>query len=99
MSLLELMKQAGIGAVEATNPVALLYGQVVGTEPLALLVDQRFTLTEEFLIIPERMREYKVALGDQELVICKNLEIDERVLLLRVQGGQQYIVLDRVVSA
>lgn len=98
MSLLEIMKKAGIGAVEATNPVALSFGQVVSSAPLSVLVDQRFALTSEYLIVPERLLENKVTIGQQEIVIRRKLEVDDRVLLLRVQGGQQYIVLDRVVS-
>ncbi len=39
------------------------------------------------------------ALPEEPLVIRRGLEIGDKVLLLRVQGGQQYVILDRVVSA
>lgn len=35
--------------------------------------------------------------GTKSFLVHKGLKIGEKVLLLRVQGGQQYIVLDRVV--
>lgn len=37
--------------------------------------------------------------GKKTHIHHKNLKVGEMVLLLRVQGGQQFIVLNRVVSA
>ncbi len=42
------------------------------------------------------IHEYK---GIKKHIHKKSLKVGERVLLLRVQGGQKYIVLDRLVSA
>ncbi len=39
------------------------------------------------------------ALPEEPLVIRRRLEAGDKVLLLRVQGGQQYVLLDRVVNA
>ncbi|MEK3722318.1 DUF2577 domain-containing protein [Paenibacillus sp. FSL H8-0034] len=35
----------------------------------------------------------------EPIVIRRGLEINDVVLLLRVQGGQQYVILDRVVQS
>ena len=83
-SLLNTIKKAGLQAADASVPVSVQFAVVTDAEPLAVKVDQRFTLYEEFLIIPERLRG-KLALGDS-------------LILLRVQGGQQFIVLDRGVA-
>lgn len=83
MGLLDTIKRAGVGAVEAGNPVAILYGSITQRIPLEVNVDQRFTLTEEFFVIPERVSQMVLEPGD-------------KLLLLRVQGGQSYIILDRV---
>lgn len=105
MRLLELVKQAGVGAVEAGNPVSMLYGTVIQGSPLQVKVDQRITLTEEFLIVPQQLTAYEVTLEgvpgyeDKPLVIRNGLAEGDKVLLLRVQGGQQFVILDRVVSA
>jgi hypothetical protein len=97
---LDLVKQASIGAVQATNPVAVTYGTVSQIEPLEVSVDQRFTLPEVFLVVPEHMTEYKVTvnteLGPQEIVIRRGLEVGDKVILLRAQGGQQYVIVGRV---
>ncbi|RJE84271.1 DUF2577 domain-containing protein [Paenibacillus sp. 1011MAR3C5] len=86
MSMLELIKKAGAGAVEASNPVNILYGEIVSVHPLSVRVDQRFTLPAGFLILTESLA-------------LRGLEQGDRVLLLRMQGGQRYVVLDRTVSA
>lgn len=112
MTLLDLIKRAGAEAVDASNPVHLLYGEVVTTEPLAIQVDQRFVLTAEFLVVLERLAPYAVNLRHSHrydgsategaltdpVVIRRGLEAGDKVILLRAQGGQQYVILDRVVS-
>ena len=84
MSILRIIKEAGIGAVEAGNPVAVLFGTVTQTNPLAVNVDQRFELPEDFLVRTER--------------VASNLHAGDSVILLRVQGGQQYVILDKLAE-
>jgi hypothetical protein len=120
--LLGIMKQAGTGAVEAGNPVHVMFGVVETADPLAVRVDQRFTLTAEFLVIPESLIHYELelrhdhqytdssdsgtstkttvpALPEDPVVIRRGLEEGDKLLLLRMQGGQKYVIFDRVVSA
>lgn len=97
MALVNLIKQASMGAFESSNPVAVLFGTVVKANPLEVNVEQRFTLTRDFLVLTERLTEYKTTIAGQEVVIRKGLQAGDKVILLRVQGGQQYIVWDRVV--
>ena len=97
MALVNLIKQASMGAFESSNPVAVMFGTVIKTSPLEVNVEQRFTLTRDFLVLTERLTEYKTTIAGQEVVIRKGLQAGDKVILLRVQGGQQYIVWDRVV--
>lgn len=99
MGLLNLIKQAGLDAVESGNPVSVLYGTVISESPLKVNVDPRFTLTEDFLIVPEQLTDYRVTVGGQEIVIREGLKTGNRVILLRMQGGEQYVIVDRVVTA
>ncbi|WP_025950465.1 DUF2577 domain-containing protein [Geobacillus thermocatenulatus] len=85
MSLVDLIKNVAVKAVEATNPVDVLFGTVVSESPLEVQIHQKLKLTEEFLVITERVTQ-------------ANLKRADKVVLLRVQGGQQFIVLDKVVT-
>ncbi len=110
--LLSTIKQASVAAMTAANPAAILFGVVSSADPLEVIVDQRFTLPADFLILLECLTHYEVDLqhkhtsssGDtgealtEKIVIREGLRSGDTVLLLRVQGGQQYVILDRVVS-
>ncbi|WP_168120960.1 DUF2577 domain-containing protein [Paenibacillus sp. HB172176] len=98
MSLLPVIKQAAKDAVDATNPVIVLFGVVTSVNPLKVNVDQRFNLTADFLILTEATREWKVTLGGAEYVVREGLQVDDKVILLRMQGGHKYVVADKVVS-
>ncbi|KFZ41868.1 DUF2577 domain-containing protein [Anoxybacillus flavithermus] len=85
MSLIDLIKTVAVKAVEATNPVHVSFGTVVSESPLEVQIHQKLKLTEEFLVITERVTQ-------------ANLKRADKVILLRVQGGQQFVVLDKVVK-
>ena len=80
--LLKYIKQAGTEAVANGAPCAVMFGQVTSVEPsLKIKVEQRLLLGEKQLIRTESTQ--KMQEGDN-------------VILLRMQGGQKFIVLDKV---
>ncbi|MCO1603659.1 DUF2577 domain-containing protein [Desulfosporosinus nitroreducens] len=116
-SLLDVIKTAGMDAVGATNPVTVMYGEVITVNPLSVMVDQRFTLTADFLMVPESMTLFEMDLNHvhpytdngsvrstsealaEKIVIRPGLKTGDKVLMLRVQGGQKFVILDKVVTA
>lgn len=64
------------------------------------------------MIVPESLTRYEIELrhshtfhdgttGDsltEPIVIRKGLEVGNKVILLRVQGGQKFVILDKVVG-
>lgn len=83
-NLLNVMKQAGSNATEAKNPVNVCFGKVTSTSPLKILVEQKITLGKAQLVLTKRVVEDALQNGDE-------------VILIRVQGGQKYVVMDKVV--
>jgi hypothetical protein len=96
--MLDIIKKASLGAVSNTNPVAFSYGTVTAAEPLQIQVDQRFILSGSALVLPESVMESRIQLDGKEILLRRGLESGDRVLLIRMQGGQSYIVLDRLVN-
>lgn len=160
--LLNSIKKAATDAVEAGNPVNILYGIVTSTSPLKINVEQKMILEEPQLILTRNVTDYTVDVtiawstntiqlnanhsheltgdisisssgtinpnpdnesidisnevsnsmkicqkninlshehsisGTKKMEIHNGLKLNEKVLLLRMQGGQEYIVLDRV---
>lgn len=97
MALVNLIKQASMGAYNASNPVVVMFGTVTKANPLEVNVEQRFTLTRDSLVLTERLTEYRTTVDGNEIIIRRGLQAGDKVLLLRIQGGQQYVVWDRVV--
>ncbi|MNO53893.1 hypothetical protein D3C76_443480 [compost metagenome] len=96
--MIEAIKQAALGAVNAQGPVIVELGSVTKINPLEVLVDNRLSLPEDFLLVPESLTELKATVGSQEVVIRKALAAGDKLLLIRMQGGQRYVIMDRVVS-
>lgn len=78
-SLLRLIKKTALEAVENSKPVSVIYGTVESLEPLEVRINQKLLLSAEHFVATERLSSIKV--GD-------------KLALLRLQGGQKYIVLD-----
>ncbi|MBU3193459.1 DUF2577 domain-containing protein [Clostridium algidicarnis] len=113
MGMMEIIKEASLGAVGAGNPVNILFGEVLSTEDFKIRVDQKLILDKDFFIIPESLVRYEIDLKHthdykdnsitnlntalDKLVIREGLKQGDKVLLLRVQGGQRYVILDKVV--
>lgn len=49
--IIETIKKVALNAFEASNPVKLLFGKVISTNPVKIQVGEFLTLTKEFLVI------------------------------------------------
>jgi len=111
--MLNAIRQAALTAMETAAPVAVMLGTVTKIDPLEVNIDQRFTIDADFLLVPESLTKLELNLSHthsaaggstgagltEPVVIRPGLQAGDRVALLRVQGGQKFIILDKVVSA
>lgn len=101
-NLIELIKKAALDAVEASKPCTVVYGKVISVNPLKINVEQKLTLTKAQLIMTRNATDFKTNMtinhNTEEVTVHNSLVVGDKVLLLRLQGGQQYIVWDRLVS-
>lgn len=100
--LLEVMKLASQQANEAGQPTDLRIGTVTSVSPLKVQVSSQFTLPSALLIVPQHLTDYKVkirmedATEDKEMTIKNALKKGDKVAMLRKQGGQSYLIIDRI---
>lgn len=118
MSMIQIIKQAAIEAVEQSSPMTIAYGTVTKATPLGINVEQRMDISGEMILLTSNVIDQEVEIevndkteeggtgphiheykGTKKHIHKKGLKVGEKVLLLRIQGGQKYIVLDRLVSA
>lgn len=129
MGMIDIVKKAGIDAVGASNPVSVLFGEILNINVsvkeeitgdvhyfkesinnIEIKLDQKLILDQDFFIIPENLLRYEIDLSHShsylngstskeldKIVVREGLKQGDKVLLLRVQGGQQYVILDKVV--
>lgn len=97
--LVESMKTAALGAVEASKPVNVFFGNVVSASPLKISVEQKMTLEAPQLVLTRNVTEYRLDMtaGERRAYIVHNgLAVGDKVILIRGQGGQKFIVIDRL---
>lgn len=129
--LTECMKQAALQAMRNAKPTAVMFGQVINSDPLEILVEQRLTLNQDQLILTRNVTDFQVdvelewgtsySLGKHShscpegstnsvnlshnhtvyggnMTVRNGLQDGEIVLLIRQEGGQKFVVVDRVVN-
>lgn len=137
----KLIKRAAIEAIAASDPMAIMFGNVISIESLQINVEQRFTLGALQLILTNNVMDHDVSItmdwsteeithnhsysgstgtadlhnhsysgttednthdhsvkGKKTITIHNALVIGDQVILVKMQGGQEYIVLDKVVA-
>jgi len=98
--LLETFKKITVSAVASTSPTEIRIGTVISVLPLMIKLSPKMTLDSGFLIVGERFKEqsYQVKIGDKEerVILHNGLNKGDVVTLLRAQGGQKYVLLDKV---
>lgn len=84
--LINIIKRAAMEAVEESGPMRVIIGKVIKSIPLTVSINQKLAVDEDFLVIPERIKN-------------EGFKENEGLIMLRQQGGQQFIVLDKLGGA
>lgn len=59
---LKIIKQAALDAVQNSSPCDFCIGVVVSESPLSIQLDQKLTLTEEFLLLTRNVTDYTITM-------------------------------------
>ena len=81
-NMFNAMKQIAENVFEARRPADWCYGKVISLDPFQVQIDQKLPLKKEFLAIRTGMSTSSFKVGD-------------KLILLRKQGGQEYLILDK----
>lgn len=83
-NLTQLIKKIAEDARKAAKLCNIVIGTVLKVKPLKIKVNQKLILTGEFLYLTETVSD-------------KKLSKDDKVVMIRADGGQKYLVVDRMV--
>lgn len=102
----ENIKRAALDAVKASMPSGVYFGTVTSISPLKITVEQKMELSGKQLILTSLVKDFKVDMTAEptaeqsterrKYTVHLGLKVNEKVILVREQGGQRFIVLDRV---
>lgn len=76
------MKQIAENVFEAKRPADWCYGKVMSLDPFQVQIDQKLPLKKEFLAV-------------RTGVSASSFEVGDVLILLKKQGGQEYLILDK----
>lgn len=77
-----MMKEIAAAERRASYPMEFCYGTVVAQGPFLVQVDQKNILGKAFFVVFDGVTAQTFAVGD-------------KLILLRQQGGQQYLILGK----
>lgn len=83
---IKIVKKAALDAVNASQPTDFCFGKVTSLDPLKISIDQKLILKKTQLVATETV------------MTTSPLQVGDMVVLLQKQGGQKYLIMDKVVS-
>ena len=110
-SLVASFKRAAKEEREASKPCDVIFGTVTSASPLQITTEQQLPLGVAQLILTRNVTSYATTAtvswttsdgatvkGTKAITINNRLAAGEKVVLVRQDGGQKFLVLDRVVA-
>lgn len=97
---IENIKKIVLKAMEEGDPCDVIPGTVTKDSPLTVQIDQKTTLSESQLLMPEHLTDHVEqmsipGIGEVSVTVKSGLRSGQRVLMLQKRGGQQYAVIGR----
>ena len=80
--LFNAIKQIAKDVFDMLQPADWCYGKVISLDPFQVQIDQKLPLKKEFLAV-------------RTGVSASSFKVGDKLILLRKQGGQEYLILDK----
>jgi len=89
--MLSLIKRAAVDAVNATYPVRITFARLNSKSPVSVYISQKLpSVSGGFLRVTDTFMH---KINDAKY----DINVGDEVVLLRMQGGQKFLLLDKVV--
>lgn len=102
---LDYVKQAAVQAVMTKKPCDYIIGTVVSAKPLKIKLSEGdgLELPADFIHLSRNVTDYEtqVTIGGgtkQTMKVYNALKKGDKVIMIRKWGGQDYVVIDKVVK-
>ena len=97
---LEYVKEAAVQAVLSKKPCDYIVGTVTSAKPLKIKLSEGdgLVLSADFIHLAQNVTDYTLRTDSGNIHVNNALKKGDRVLMVRKWGGQDYIVIDKVVK-
>ncbi len=107
--LYDAMKNVAKTVVENSELCDIVIGQVVSISPLEVKISDRISLDSDQLLLTQAVTQKTVNCAHihksddptglpTPIIVIEGLKAGDEVLLLKVQKGQRYVILSKVVG-
>ncbi len=99
--LAEIIRIIAKKTIESEKITTVVYGKVVNEEPLKIRLNQKLTLDETSIFLTRNVTDFDTMVrqsgGEKRTMrIYNGLKVGESVIMIRLFGGQNFLVIDRV---
>lgn len=95
--IIDSLRRAVETTVEAMDLLDLGYATVEGISPLSLSIKKtNLKVTEPVAVMSDNVRYRSVNVQGQRVVINPGLSVGDKVIFLKANAGQNYVVISKV---
>lgn len=87
--IITTIKKAALEAVKASSPSNLVFGKIESFEPVSVCLEEKISITGKFLCVGTVV---------QQLIENEKINIGDRIILLKQEGGQKFFAMDALVD-
>ena len=93
------MRKIIVQTINAEKPATVLYGTVNSVSPLKIKIDEKTIIPQSQLQLTRAVTDYQTSISinggeKQPCIVYNGLQQDEGVTLIRVPGGQRFLIID-----
>lgn len=97
LELIDVIQQIVQDTVQAQGPLTTGYGTVKSTSPLTILAQAtKMDVTEPAVVLTDNVMRKEITVQGETVVINPGLNPGDKVLFLRADAGQNYIIISKV---
>ncbi|MDR7813392.1 DUF2577 family protein [Lacrimispora sp.] len=97
MELIDQLKEIIVDTAKAMDLLDTGYATVISNSPLALKIQTtQLEVTEPVAVMTDNLRYRDVIIQGEKVVINPGLKPGDKVLVLKANSGQNYIVISKV---
>lgn len=91
--IIQTIKKASV--LPESESAGLVFGQVIKVNPMVIRVDNRYEITNRFILLSSLCKPKSITVGGEVIQLWRGLQVGDTVRMIRVAKGQLFYVVER----